>query len=90
MKIVDFTRDEELIAAAILDARKVQEYLWQELSLMNYEYDFKLWESIFAKRLNKIKEIDMSNPNAKVELRKRIMQQTALGICALRVLDETN
>jgi hypothetical protein len=88
MRKVDLTKDEELIAEAILDARKVQEYLWQELSLINYPYEPKLWEQIFAKRLNKIREIDPLNPHARVELRKRIMQQTALGICALRVLDE--
>ena len=85
---MDFTYDEQLIAEAILEGRKVQEYLWQELSLLNKPYNTKIWETVFSKRVKKISELDCSNVSCKVELRKRILQQAALSILALRVLDE--
>ena len=50
---MDFTYDEQLIAEAILEGRKVQEYLWQELSLLNKPYNTKIWETVFSKRVKK-------------------------------------
>lgn len=85
---ITLTKDEQLIVEAILDGRKVQEYLWQELSLLRAPYNPLIWNSIFQKRVNKIREIDPSHPNHKVVLRKRVLQQAALSILALRILDE--
>lgn len=85
----DLTEDENLIKEALLDARKVQEFLWQELSLQNdSEFNANIWACVFQKRVNKISEINPSHPNAKVELRKRVLQQCALSIVALKVIDK--
>jgi hypothetical protein len=84
-----FDKDEELIIEAILNGRKVQEFLWQELSLSEADdFDQTRWVDVFQKRVNKILFIDMSNPNALVELRKRCLQQAALSICAMKLIDK--
>jgi hypothetical protein len=85
---MDFTKDEQLIAEAILEGRKIQEYLWQELSLLRRPFNPDQWESVFQKRVDKISQLDIGNKSNKVELRKRILQQAALSVLALRVLDE--
>jgi hypothetical protein len=81
------TYDEKIIKDAIIAAREVQEYIWGELSLEKQNYDPKVWEDVFCKRVYKISQIDFSNPKSRVELRKRILQQAALSICAIKVLD---
>ena len=84
----NFSKDEEVIKEALLDARKVQEYLWQELSLSNSDtFNLIHWSNVFDKRVEKIKEINPFSPAYKVELRKRILQQCALSICAIKLLD---
>ena len=85
--MIDFTKDEQLIAEAILEGRKIQEYLWQELSLLKKPYNRDAYVSIFSKRVLKIANLNMENPNHKVELRKRILPQAALSILALLVID---
>jgi len=85
--INDLQQDEKLILEALLEARKVQDYIWQDLSLLHKPYNVKAWASVFSKRVNKICQIDNNNPHAKVELRKRVLQQAALSIMALKVLD---
>lgn len=81
---LNLTQDEELIKEAILDARKVQEFIWGELSLLHDdEFNKDVWTSVFLKRVNKIAEISPDNPAAKIELRKRVLQQAALSILAL-------
>lgn len=85
---MDLTKDEQLILEAMFNGRRIQEYLWQELSLsMEERYDPAQWKKVFQKRIDKIEQLDMSNPMAKVELRKRILQQATLSIIALKVLD---
>jgi len=87
-KKIKFEKDEALIAEAILEGRKVQEYIWQELSLFHKPYNPEVWRIIFEKRVKKISELDMNNSSYKIELRKRILQQAALSILALKVLDK--
>ena len=88
MKKTNFTQDEQLIAEAILESRKVQEYLWKGISeLRKLPYNIKLWEKAFQKRVDKIANIETDNPSYKIELRKRLLQQAALSILALRILD---
>lgn len=90
-KIENIKFEEALIAEAIIDARKVQEFLWNDRSMQHdKEFNVKRWLALFQKRINKIAEIDERHPNAEVELRKRILQQTALGIVALKVLSKNN
>lgn len=85
----DFSEDEKLIAYAILKAREVQEFLWDELSLQNNDnFDMATWIDVFQKRVYKIAQIDVNNPSYKVELRKRILQQATLSIAALKLLNK--
>ncbi len=90
MKTMSYSVDEQLVSDAILEARKVQEYIWQELSFIYNPFEIDKWVNIFQKRVNKIQDIDISHPNHKVELRKRILQQAALSIMALRILDNSS
>lgn len=86
-KVHRLTKEEELIRSAIIHGREVQEYLWGELSLTKRpEFDLDKWSKVFQKRVDKIYQIDPSHPNHKVELKKRILQQAALSIAALSLL----
>lgn len=88
MNETDFEQDEKLIAEGILNARKVQEYIWGRLTAGgDGHYDPKLWSKMFGKRVDKISELNTNHPHYKVELRKRILQQAALSIRALKILD---
>lgn len=42
---------------------------------------------VFQKRVDKIANINFEHPHYKVELRKRVLQQAALSIAALNLLD---
>ena len=82
------TSEEKIIQQAIIAGRKVQEFLWQELShTHDNSFDQNLWASVFQKRVDKIKQLNLSTINHKVELRKRILQQAALSIAALKLLN---
>ena len=83
----DLQQDEKLILEALIEARKVQDYIWQDLSLLHKPYDTTAWANVFNKRVQKIYQINSNNPSAKIELRKRVLQQAALSIMALKVLD---
>lgn len=82
----DLTKDEVLIREVLLCARNIEEYLFEESSLINQSFSKDIWVDIFQKRVNKIKEIDINNPSYRVELKKRIVQQAALSIKALVAL----
>ena len=87
-KKIDYSPEEIIIAETILTARKLQDYLWdRDFEKAYYPFNIDFFDFVFSKRVQKIKEINMNNPNAKVELRKRILQQAALSVLALRVLD---
>lgn len=42
---------------------------------------------MFRKRIQKIDDIDVNNPHAIIEMRKRVMQNAALSIALMKVLD---
>lgn len=81
------TKEERILRRAIIDARKIQEFLWHDLSLSNGA-DMDQWVNVFQKRVDKIKQINPARYGASVELRKRILQQASLSILALRTLNE--
>ena len=89
MSEINYNKEEKLIAEAIINARNVQEYIWQELSYTNkpYFYNMSLWSHAFQKRVDKIAKINIEQINYKIELRKRLLQQAALSIAALQILD---
>lgn len=87
----EFSSDEKLIAEAVLDARKVQDFIWGERAAGDDRiFNQKHWIELFQKRVDCIGKIDVTNPSSVVELRKRILQQAALSIRALLVLDKHN
>ena len=42
---------------------------------------------MFRKRIKKIDDIDVNNPHAIIEMRKRLMQNAALSIALMKILD---
>lgn len=78
----------EEICEALMMAGDLQEFLWAEESWTLREFDLGLWVSLFQKRVDKISDLrpDIINSNWKVELRKRLLQQAALSIKAIMVL----
>jgi hypothetical protein len=80
------TRENEdhVIAEAIRAARTVQEFLWGE---SNGAWGFEEWKRMFRKRAAKIDEVKRDNPHAAVELRKRLLQQAALSIALIRIVE---
>ncbi len=78
-------KDEQYLYDAIIAARKVQDFLWGFAN--DGGWDFEEWRRVFRKRMIKIDDINPDNPHAVVELRKRLLQNTALSIKLLSVLD---
>lgn len=85
---LDFSDDEILVGEAILAQRKIDEYLFREASMLKKGFNQKEWLKVFQKRVQKISEVNMGAKSGKSELRKRILQQAAMCILALRVMDE--
>ena len=63
----------------------MQEFLWGEY---NGQWNIEEWRRMFRKRIQKIDDIDTNNPHAKIEMRKRLVQNAALSIALLRIIDE--
>lgn len=81
-----FADDFEVVAEAVMEARRIQEFIWADQSLSNKPFNPEEWRRVFQKRVDAISNIDPSSPSAMVELRKRLLQQAALSIKALVVL----
>ena len=84
LKILGFSKEEIYLFNSIRSARNVQNFLWGEY---NEKWDLEEWKRMFTKRLVKITNIETDNPHAKIELKKRILQNTALGIAMLVKID---
>lgn len=78
-------KEEKQLTEAVVAARTIQEYLWGE---HNGEWNLEEWRRMFRKRIQKIDDIDPQNPHAKIELRKRLLQNAALSIALMRIVDE--
>ena len=76
----ELTNEEEQIREVIIAARKLEEYLWGEY---NDAWNIEEWRRMFRKRIKKIDDIDVNNPHAIIEMRKRLMQNVAL----MKILD---
>ena len=81
-----FEDDLQFVAEAVMEARRIQEFIWDDQSLSRQSFDPERWRYVFQKRVDAIAEIRPSSPAAMVELRKRLLQQAALSIKALAVL----
>jgi hypothetical protein len=84
LKLFGFSREEIYLFESVKSARNVQDFLWGEY---NSKWDLEEWKRMFSKRMVKIADIDERNPHAKIELKKRILQNTALGIAMLEKID---
>lgn len=86
----DYTDEEKLIHEAVISARQAQDYLWRGSSLEDFPFRHyrEIWIQVFQERVDKIAEINTTHPSMLTELRKRLLQQTALSILALKVLDK--
>ena len=81
------TKEEQYLFDAVISARKVQQFLW---GFVNDEWGLEEWRRMFRKRLKKIDDIDSNNPHWKIEMKKRVLQNTALGIALLALIDNGN
>lgn len=83
----DLTLEEQAICEALLEARCVQEFLWQN-DPANPARVFEAinWVELFQKRVDKIAEIKSIEGSGIVELRKRVLQQAALSCFMLAKL----
>lgn len=75
------------IAEAVGAAREIQEFLWANDSRLHRPYDAAEWRILFQKRVDAIGEVDLERPGGMTMLRKRLLQQAALSIKAMAVLD---
>ena len=71
------TDEEQNIIEVIKSARKIQEFLWND---MNQDCGLEEFKRMFRKRVAKIDNITMSNPHWEVELRKRLLQTAAIAV----------
>ena len=79
-----YTDEEEQIREVIIASRILEEYLWGEY---NVKWNIEEWRRMFRKRIQKIDDIDVNNPHAIIEMRKRLMQNAALSIALMKILD---
>lgn len=81
----------KLTLEAMEDAARLQEFLWADQSWTLREFDLTGWVKLFQKRVDKIaalKDLDLNHGLPwRVEMRKRLLQQAALSIKAILVLD---
>lgn len=78
------TKEEKYLFEAIVAARKIQTFLWGEA---NGAWGLEEWRRMFRKRNQKIDDIKTDNPHAIVEFKKRLLQNAALSIALLGILD---
>lgn len=76
--------EEEQIKEVIIASRKLEEYLWGEY---NGKWNIEEWKRMFRKRVQKIDDIDINNPHAIIEMRKRVMQNAALSVALMKIFD---
>jgi len=76
--------EKRAIAAAIEAARQVQTFLWGEA---NGAWGLEEWLRMFRKRVAKLEEVRRDNPHAAVELKKRLLQTTALSVALVGIID---
>lgn len=79
------TAEEILILRVIKSARTLEDFLW---GVHNQLWGLEEWKRMFRKRVEKIDNIDPANPHWRIELRKRLMQNAALSVAMMRLLDE--
>jgi hypothetical protein len=82
----DLSVEESKIFEALICARKIQTFLWGK---HDGSHGLEQWRQMFIKRVWKIELIDDDNPHAMIELKKRLLQNAALSIALLAILNES-
>jgi hypothetical protein len=83
------TEELQLVAQAIIEARHIQDFLWDGCRADPKTFDADGWRALFQKRVDSISTVDLSRPGGLVLLRKRLLQQAALSIHALTIVNRT-
>lgn len=78
-------QEETHLTEIIRAARSIQNFLWGK---QNEGFGLEEWRRMFRKRVAKIDAIDLSNPYAITELKKRLLQTAALSVAILAILDK--
>jgi len=76
--------EEKHLQDVIIAAREIQDFLWGRT---NDRFGIEEWRRMFRKRVAKIDAVDLSNPYAIIELKKRFLQAGALSVAVLAILD---
>ena len=76
--------EDSILVDVVRSARVVQEFLWGKA---DGSWGIEEWRRMFRKRVAKIEEINESNPHALIELKKRVLQQAALSLAFLGILE---
>lgn len=88
----DYKEEEILLHEAVMYARKIQDYLWGDLAFDINKHSFEEvlneYIDMFKKRVAKIDDIDWTKSHAMVELRKRVLQQAAISLKLLWLIDK--
>lgn len=79
------SEEEKALREIIFAARSVQTFLWGEA---DGSWGLEEWRKMFLKRNQKLDAIDSSNPHAIIEFRKRILQNAALSVALLVIIDK--
>jgi hypothetical protein len=80
----ELTEEERYLFEVIKSSRKIQDFLWGEL---NDQWGLEEWKRMFRKREKKIDDININNPHAIIELKKRLLQNASLCIALLKLLN---
>lgn len=81
----DITPEEWALMQVVKSARVVQDFLWGEC---NGAWGLEEWRRMFRKRAVKIDDIKADNPHAMIELRKRLLQNAALSVALIGLIDK--
>ena len=76
--------EDSTIYEVIKSARIIQDFLWGKC---NGAWGLEEWRRMFRKRIVKIDNIKADNPHARVELRKRLLQNAALSVALIELID---
>ncbi len=77
LRLLGFTHQEITIFMAIKAGRQVQDYLWGD---NNKAWDFEEWKRMLRKRISKLEDINPDNFHKQVEIKKRVLQISAVAI----------
>jgi hypothetical protein len=78
------SNEEKIFIDVLLSARKLEQFLWGEY---NDQWNLEEWKRMFKKRVIKIDDIDINNPHAIIEMRKRLLQNACLSVALINILD---